>query len=465
MLKIVKKNNGFSQVIKGLFPVMLLIFTFLIYYVRMLSGNYDDLSVLRASAYLAENSSHPLQKTLLQDLELQKNWIGEKAYGRYISRLSNPSIYSLQNQFVLLFEKMPMISPYQSVFLANLFIHFITLTLLLIVLAKTPILTMREWVFCLLISLLPVCLVSPFSSVMHYLPFQREHVWYTTAPRGASLTALLAVFILWQTKNSFSMRSKLLLSLLLLILSFFSHPGGFLFAAIPLGVVWLVGKIGLYPFRKMTEHISSIKLVLVLVGGMIISGLAYALGMSLLFTLKPTDWSLNLPPFLWFISSLVLIVIWKKNKNDQNVLINSFMRFFLFIMPIFSGVNMMEITSDQVRWINPLSFRLIEATERVSGLLHVLFWMIVGGILLGYFKEKLLQNWQIPVMSLLLIVFIGSSVWSYRAWQLHGPLRDEIMLTTKISDLLVEKGVAAYDDEAVYFQSLANELKVDTSKK
>lgn len=85
---------------------------------------HDDFAALRASAYISSNPNHQLIKKVVYHLNIHKEALDSKVYGRYYARLTVYNNYKLQNALIRLFERAPMISIYQSAYLSILSIFF-----------------------------------------------------------------------------------------------------------------------------------------------------------------------------------------------------------------------------------------------------------------------------------------------------------------------------------------------------
>ncbi|NTU75273.1 MAG: hypothetical protein HGA86_04050 [Anaerolineaceae bacterium] len=94
----------------------------------------------------------------------------------------------------------------------------------------------------------------------------------------------------------------------------------------------------------------------------------------------------------------------------------------------------------------------------MTGFVHLLFWIIVTGMVF-IILENQKRLFKITLgIGLVVVIFVGNIFWTFQVWQNRAPLRSPYLLDVKASDVLL-KSIHAYDDEVVYFQSIANELR------
>ena len=445
-----KKNISLEMALS----IIVIFGMFSIYYTRLLTSNYDDLSVLRASAYLSRYSKSTLVQTLTTHLESVKVQLGERVYGRYAGRLSNASAYILHNQLVLFFENLPQVSPYQSVVFASFSMHLISLFLLIAVFFSTKVAKVSEWIILLFLSMLPMAAYR----VYQFLPFQREHVWYTPVPRGAALTAFIALFILI-TFSPISKKKKYVFGILIGIFSFLAHSGAFIVYCLPVFLIIFGEKIQIYKFELFIQKWLPVKIILLFLLLMIGSVAVFYLIMHVFFKVPVSEWYMNTPPKYWAISSIALISSFVILDKFRTNISTQLMKFFYLLSPFICGINLIGISSEQLRWSNRSAYLIIEASERITGLAQFLFWMILGAILIEVVRQKF-ANFRLLFYSVIFIFgLVGNSYWSIQAWQKRASLRGSDMSNLRASTYLKEFGVSAYDDEVRYFQSVANEFQ------
>ncbi|NTV36155.1 MAG: hypothetical protein HGA53_04310 [Anaerolineaceae bacterium] len=429
-----------------------------IFYVKGLTSNYDDLSVLRASAYLNAFPGDPLVANLNGHLEKYKTELGSKVYGRYLGRLTNTSTYFLQNQLVVLIERFPIISPYGSVLLSGLIQHYITIFILVLVLFSSPSIDHRFGFFALLISVLPTALFPSEVQFTKFFPFQMQYVWFTPVSRGASLTAILAVFILLEFGREIPRKKFYPLLVTAGLVSLLTHFGTFVLFFIPLSVIFIAQKIGFYRIDTILKRMKPVGLLILFNCGIVLVAITFLVFFNLFFQADFTTWTIWKSPLYWAVSTNLIIIFWAAIQRFKSKLINSLFSYFFPLSLITIAVNLFHSTSYDLRWSNLYSYYLLEGAERLTGFVHLLFWIIVTGMVF-IILENQKRLFKITLgIGLVVVIFVGNIFWTFQVWQNRAPLRSPYLLDVKASDVLL-KSIHAYDDEVVYFQSIANELR------
>jgi hypothetical protein len=464
----------------------ILFFVVLLFHIDNLTApsNLDDLSVYRANAYISRFPHDPLLDRLTDHLQQSKaellNW-----YPRYQWRLLKSSDdYIAQQVLVRMFENLPLYSAYQSVFLADLCLHMLAVTA--VFLAFGTLFGSQSQVLCwtFLLSLLPVIFSPSFhlGGIGDLFPFQNisHHVfWYVAVPRGAALTFFFAALLLWLHTNesALSRTTHIGFTLLLVAASLLSHKSmGFLLLGTTLCFELGYRLCGCEP-QKIAHRVGFWRFFLLLNGTLVLLAMVKLLCLFLagfteigIFTTVSIPSSIRLSKKIlkllsWTIATNLLAYCWLKIQQDANGIESSLLRAgnhcFRYFVPfaiIGIGLNIFH----PGEWPMTSTWHIItEASVRIIGLPHILWWMIFG----IWLYAKLVSRHKKAFLCIPSIIFLAciTTVTSMFLEEKQSASISDIFnrknLTIISSELLVLPGIDMYEDEILYFHAIANELK------
>lgn len=191
------RGSGYALMLRGLAMVAAALAVALALYVRSSAaprGAWDDLAVLRASAWLATcSSTDPLPTRAREHLEQHSAALTNVRLTRYRLRTEFSSNYGLIAPLVRALDRAGKTPALGNVILACRVQH------LLVLLAVLALAWRRQhWVFLTLaLAALTVARAWP-GNLSEWLPFQRHNMtWSTPAPRGAAVLAWFGAIVAW----------------------------------------------------------------------------------------------------------------------------------------------------------------------------------------------------------------------------------------------------------------------------
>jgi hypothetical protein len=441
------------------------------------TGNYDDFAFYRAASYMTRFPNDPLLKQLNDHFQSKAAQLDPITYARYSVRL-NVEIagnYVAQNILVGILDNLPLYSPYQSVFLAILLLHLVAAVTVFAVLdwrlgAESNVLRIA-----FLFSLVPFLLfpVGEFSAksirfLVFLFPFQSsQYSWFVPEVREAALLFFFASLLLWHDIGLPVSRAKRLgLALMLFILCLLSHrSSAFLFFTPALLLALFYCRCKYDPLRLAARIGLGRFLVAFNLLWMAIAGVVF-----ILFTMfygRENISYLEVGVF-WAVATNLLVYLWLRIRLStgptEGVLQQAGDMFVRYLIPfsiLTLGANLVRFNDEVLRWTNPVLFFLTEAGYRLIGVCHVLWWMLAGLCVYQerkYLRPRILQVGVAVVSVLLCIGMIVRFVQDNA--QRNSDLFDRSLLTVQATSLLSRPGVEAYDSETVYYQAVANELRM-----
>jgi hypothetical protein len=372
-------------------------------HVSDLSADHDDKGYYRAASYAMRYGNTAMKQDIRTDLI-------KKGYENAALRLSWGSYYVANTYLVALFEKLPIYSAFQTVFLAHLSLHLIALLFLLLTL----------WLlFGASAGLLfPIFLLSLTSCVFvcdWLFPFANHFfspvTWITCYPRGSAtlfvFTALLC--FMPQGTSRIPFVARLIMGCFLLGLSFLCHSaeaeiyGAVLVAAL---AVYRFGKIDFPAIFKFPGKVKKMLWVINLIIASIIfvKTVGFILYVVLMGSFSPSHLygSNSIRAFaaisvvlflLYLLATNALILFWAgvrrvADESDSLTQIGDHLfRFFVPFAVVLLGLYPLSPTSYDNLNTNTLLF--YEASRRLMGMPHILWWMVFGiGLYLKYGRTR-----------------------------------------------------------------------------
>lgn len=479
-----------SIVSRELFTWSILFFVVLMSYVgAFFIWDFDDKSLLRATSYMTRFPNDPLLSKLQEHLQSRSEELGTYRYLRYHVRFgfpNSPNNFMAQNWFVGVLEELPLYSGYQSVFLANLSIHLLAVGAAFLGFGRLFRSDATLFRLCFLLSLSPTILFYPIH-IGYLFPFQNMFnnvLWSVSAPRGAALAFFFASLLFWLSigGSAMSRAKRIAVALLLLAASIFSHRSmGLLLVGTTLVFAVSYHLLKVDP-REMSRRLG-FRRFLFLFNGLIavvaISKLLFLLfyGSTEFHVLAPastpntTQLVKNILKLaFWTVATNLLAFHWLKLRVDDNAEDNNVLRagdeFFRYLLPFaIIGIGLNVFHPGRILWWSSLHIPT-EASVRITGLTHILWWMVFGiwlhSKLLNRYKQGL-QTSIAVVLLLLCVTTIVQVLLQDNKREAIAEIFDRGKLTIQSSVLLARPGIEAYADEARYYQAIANELRKKNS--
>ncbi|HUI93294.1 MAG TPA: hypothetical protein VLX68_13690 [Chitinivibrionales bacterium] len=462
----------------ALFDMSLLtlaLFTVAALHIADLAIDPDDKCFYRAASFVTNYAHVPLTGSI-------KTHLTEIGLGDPFSRLQYSKYYFANNFLVDRFERLPLVSPFQSVFCSNLACSFAGIAALFFVLM---LLFGR-----LRFVLFPAFLISATSSIfiLHGLfPFDNAFfgtvTWKVPYPRGAATLFFFAGMMCFVPSEATRVRRyvRFLLGTALFALCGICHVGE-LEMFLPFFLVCVIAFVLLK--KKITVdtlNIGKLLLIINCVIGVIVVCKTPLMGLYLLLRhgiplgayfsavfLKPISMVSVVMFVAYLLETNALIVVWlkmRKKSTDTRLAKLGDYCFALFVAAAVISVGLYPLytTSFDGPYDN-LFFFFNEATRRIIAVPHVLFWMVLGIAL--YFKiggaserrwARLAGLWLVLIL-LSAVMTIYTNFKDHRDILKKYPLNKELLFIKAMD--LSEQNKAGLTESEIY-HAIANQYRFE----
>jgi len=441
------------------------------------TGNYDDFAFYRAASYMSRFPDDPLLEQLYDHFQSKAAQLSPVTYARYSVRL-NVKIarnYVAQNILVSILDNLPLYSPYQSVFLAVLLLHLTAAMVVFAVLAwglgaKGDVLRVAFLFSLASFLLFPVGKLLARSIHFPTFLFQfqsNQYFWFMPEVRGAALLFFFASLLLWHDVGLPVSRAKRLgWALVLFIACLLSHRSSAFLFFTPALLLALFYRRCQYDPLRLAARIGLGRFLVVFN----VLWMAMALVTFSLFTIfygRENVSHLEVGVF-WAAAINLLVYLWLRMRLRQGPTEDILQRvgdrlaqYFIPFVILTLGANLVRFDDEALRWANPILFFLTEAGYRLIGVSHILWWMLAGLYVYQGRKRVCPRAVQIGVAVVLVLLCIGMVVrFVHDNAQRDADPFDRSLLTVRATSLLSRPGTGAYDSETVYYQAVANELRM-----
>lgn len=461
-----------------------LLFVVVVANVIRMTKDFDDLSVLRASSYMARFADDPLLERLEQHLASNRDALGTWTYHRFQNRYDQVGSYTAQNWLIGLLERLPLASPFQSVFFSTLLLHLA---------AVVSLFALAGWLFgvegrvvqlglllsvvhiTMLMGIFPTqpLLFSPFLAahrgIVWLMPSPTwDQTWLSPASRAAAMLFFLGALLLWH--QAWQQQAKrwrsIVLALLLLLAALLCHHSMTLLFLLP--ALLIEGGYRLFRLDAATfAERAGWRRVLLLYNLGSLAACAALLVVLLRFfpgkvALFPAQ-SRMLPASL--LLSNALIAGWlilrtsaafadSRLKRPGDALLGLVLPLTILVA---SGYVFEPIGAALVDDL----YVLVQARNRLSGLVHLLWWLLLTLCLYAAALRWRLRLPRPALTGVLVLLCLLMSAKYEGALARDFDLFRRDLLTTRISPLLERRGIAAYEDDTLFFQAVANELRAN----
>lgn len=446
-------------------------------HVTWLFNDHDDKSVLRAHAWVNAHPEDGMLERLNRHLDEHAEALGQKVYLDYRFRLNVQNVYMLPDWLVLKLERLPLVSAYQSVFLANLIIHLVAVLVLGLVLARV---FGGHGLVLLLLMVVGTVVLYPFrleKSISH-------HSWFTAYPRGAALTWFFAALVLgvsgWRRGLSgLGVGVGVFICLLMAYLGHSAHFAVLTSATVAALVITLLIR-PLAPAALARAHgigkflllFNGFIFVIIVLEMFLFQGI---LEIRVIPELGPRPWNrlffhladlmvVNLTMMAWLKLHLgeERSVFWPVGAE---IFFNIFVVLAILMFALKFGIVTRQLQS------SALAFAFFEGGQRVSGLVNLLVLLLLVMVGVHHFRwlrpfERFPGLVQVGMVVILPLLSMGEGLFVVDSWasMKNGeilalePFKGE-RLEVRISELLQRPGVETYDHMPRYFQAIANEMR------
>ena len=446
-------------------------------HVANLGNDLDDKGYYRAVPYTTHFAHNAITSDILADLT-------KKGYTTPVERMKWGSYYFANTALVLFFEKLPLYSAFQSVFLAHLTLHLIGL-LFLFFIAKYKFRKNGCYVFCLfalsLSSSILVCdWLFPFAT-----NFFAPYTWITCYPRGPSVLYFFIALVCFLPDRNSNMPSvfSLIIGCAMLCLSFMAHRGGVqVYGAVFILTIifhrlWKINYPFLFQSSVMVKKIVwtvnvLIAAIIIIKMGALISYLSFK-GSFSMRGLYATNWvrstmmASNIFFLLYLFASNALITFWagtRRTADETNQMVSlgdHLFKIFVPFMIVTLGLFPLLPTSFDNAHIE--TFFLYEASRRIMGMTHILWWMVFGiGLYLSFYKRfqyafnKVIVGWMLIILlSMTMNIYVS---FKKNPGVVHRFLLNKRILTLKSSEIPAAGAANALTEDEIY-HTIVNEYR------
>ncbi len=431
-------------------------------HVAALALNFNDKAVHRAMAYQCVYRDDPRITDVIA--RVHAVW----PTGDPVDRIQYCSSYWLPNHLTLLFERLPLYSAFQSVFLAHLTLHLFWLAVVLIVLRRAfgerspllvvgllwtlvPWLTVIDWAF-------------PFAN-----SFFAWHTWRTSYPRGSAilLTSVAALLVHARHGTRWSPRATLgvafalfagallmhremavmyaaigLLGLALPKLTSEDEVRRFFVRAIPMCALLAVAKTVFVVAYLHLRH--AIPFAQIWVGGMRAIALV-ALGFAVLYYVQ-SRWLAT-----WWVRARARL-----GAEDEGLLVIGDGLLRLLVPFALLVVALYPFAPHSHEWLDSIVILAYEPTRRIVGGAHFAWFLLAAITWVAYARGQ--RAWPRIAMGAAALAVLGGVALVYRAADGHfAEVRDTELLHVTVDDVhgVDPSSLGAYRA----YHAIANEMR------
>lgn len=425
-------------------------------------GNFDDMSVLRAGAYLHACEDGRLLDALTRHLDERASLLSPRQVQRYRFRFEFADQYLAVNWLVPWFDALGWRSAYAAPILAVVVLHLFAASVLFLALGGFAARDAASLRVGLVASLVGLALPAAFADL---LPFQSEiYLWSTTAPRGAAATFVVAGLVLWSSPSVLSVRSRAAGCAAAALAAYLCHRSMAMLCILPALALVLALRITRGNSLRWSRSLGAGRFAVVFAAVVLATAGAKALLLSSLgveeLRMLRADGVDPSPTWgavrwaAWAAASLALAWAGLRRPTPAG---DTLLPYYLPFAAIVLGLN--AVHPREAVWENPI-FLVSEASLRLGAIPHLLSWMLAVSVL-GPLSARLgagaRRAWVVGLAGLVCVAGVLRTLEQAR----HGTLAEVVSAerrAVRIGDVLARPGRAAYRDEVAYFQGIANHV-------